>query len=260
MKTIMFDGEFPDFNMERELVLYCPLKFNYRAIDGIIVRIAPVGVGERRKCFMFPIQITVARKHSDSEAAFFKHWGKWKSSFAENNIDIEVEFLWITKEDPDTSEVTEENRDSRSGPMLKHPNYSTRNIPLDVVSPEISQRYKSALKHSTREISTTQAVSGLGEKPKPQGAVQNEPEQSEINNGREAMAGEQDDEGAAGQRCSLGSTAAEREGGTGEPAQSPPAGSSPLSDVPDDFDPSMSECSSPRLSDVPDDFDPSMSE
>ena len=52
MNTVMFKGDIPDFNRtEGDPVLYCPIDFNYRAIDGIIVRFF------EGKCYMFPLQI-----------------------------------------------------------------------------------------------------------------------------------------------------------------------------------------------------------
>src|SRR5436305_15045888 len=41
--VVLFSGNFPRFRTDitGETILYCPQKFNHRAIDGIIIRIGP---------------------------------------------------------------------------------------------------------------------------------------------------------------------------------------------------------------------------
>jgi len=40
MDTVMFSGDFPEFNRtEGDPVLYCPINFNYRGIDGLCTAI-----------------------------------------------------------------------------------------------------------------------------------------------------------------------------------------------------------------------------
>jgi hypothetical protein len=64
MAVDMFDQEYPQFNTNAtKPVLYCPVDFNYAAIDGIIVRFD--NSDEKKTCFMFPLQITVAKSHKN---------------------------------------------------------------------------------------------------------------------------------------------------------------------------------------------------
>ena len=159
----MFEEDYPDgINTECGLTLYCPLKFNLRAIDGIIIGFeTEVDKGKsktakrkskaaaerskvaaekskdvRRKCWMFPIQVTVAKSLSDSEGAFFNNWDTWARMIDLEKFDIEVQFIWITGKDSTTSEAGERQRDLRSAPRLTNPKYTTRNLPLRLVSPK----------------------------------------------------------------------------------------------------------------------------
>ena len=45
MKLIMFDDEYPTIKTEitGRPVLYCPKKYNYRIIDGLVVWVEPIG-------------------------------------------------------------------------------------------------------------------------------------------------------------------------------------------------------------------------
>src|SRR5271170_1938545 len=139
METVMFSGRFPLFSnrTEGDPVLYCPLDFNFRAIDGIIVRFAG------RKCFMFPIQITVAKRHSNSEEGFFSEWETWTKDL--NGLEIEPVFVWITKKDSEVDTVDAKYLSTRSGDKLIHPSYCRQKVPLERVNLKIWERYQRAL-------------------------------------------------------------------------------------------------------------------
>src|SRR5438045_1657097 len=115
MTVVIFEKEFPKFRIDLidTRVLYCPKKFNFRAIDGLIV--APKESQSRKKngktntktqqekpkLFMAPLQITLAREtHPDSHKKFFDKWKEWTKGLEQ--FDIEVEFMWITP-DPASS-------------------------------------------------------------------------------------------------------------------------------------------------------------
>jgi hypothetical protein len=74
--TVMFEEHFPASEIRSDLMFYCPLKFNYRGIGGIVVRF-DLSRGKKtckETCFMFPFHVTVAKSHSDSEQSFFGDW------------------------------------------------------------------------------------------------------------------------------------------------------------------------------------------
>jgi hypothetical protein len=134
MDTVMFSGVAPNFNTTKsDPVLYCPIDFDYRGIDGIIVRFA------EGKCFMFPLQITVAKSHSDSEEVFFREWSIWTNKL--NDFEIVVVFVWITEEDSEIDTVNAEHRSTNSGMKLIHPSYRRKKVPLKRVNLDIWERY-----------------------------------------------------------------------------------------------------------------------
>jgi len=70
-------------------ILYWPASFNFRAVDGILAYREKVN----KKAVVVGIQITIARRHSDSEMNFISCWKHWKSNMQCENI--ESRFLWI---------------------------------------------------------------------------------------------------------------------------------------------------------------------
>lgn len=66
MHRVVFSTDFPIFNDNHPMVLYTPYATNYPAIDAVVLRIDK----ETKTCALYPIQITVTTKHSDSEALF----------------------------------------------------------------------------------------------------------------------------------------------------------------------------------------------
>ena len=159
MDTVMFAGNFPTLEKKSNPVLYCPLKFNYRGIDAIIVRF-DYSRGkklDKNKCFMFPLQVIVAKSHTDSEQAFFDDWSLWSEGL--DDFDVVVEFLWITTEASSAANISGNSRSIRSGIRSGWPSYTRRNIHLLAVNPDIWARYQQALKKSKKQSSTYKTVS-----------------------------------------------------------------------------------------------------
>ena len=94
--AIFFENKFPSFDTTRdEPALYIPKAFNFRHIDGIIVQIENTK-DEKRKLFMFPLQITLRLdNHSDSRKGFFSEWTGWCENL--NKFDVVPEFVWISE-------------------------------------------------------------------------------------------------------------------------------------------------------------------
>ena len=148
MTIVIFEAEYPEFRIDltNTRVLYCPKKFNFRAIDGLIV--APresqsskkKGITntnteqEKPKLFMAPLQITLAPKtHSDSHGKFFNKWKEWTKGLEE--FDIEVEFMWITP-DPASSQD--------HLPKSLQPFHKERNVNFGEVNQDIWKHYQIA--------------------------------------------------------------------------------------------------------------------
>lgn len=78
--------------------LFVPTRFNYEAIDGIVAYLNKA----RKSLSLFPIQITIAKDHSDSEEKFFlKWWLKYVTAIHNRfgtDYSIFVTFVWIHKD------------------------------------------------------------------------------------------------------------------------------------------------------------------
>jgi len=108
-------------------VLHIPQIFNYKAIDGVIVKKEdPASEGNKQRLFIYLLRITVAEKHEDSHKKFFDQWKKWITILVE--FDVIPEFIWITKKGG------EEKRHLQTGQCPAH---TERNISISEVSKHI---------------------------------------------------------------------------------------------------------------------------
>ena len=90
MPMITYLG-FPTFDTNKKLALYVPSSYNFH---GVILRMDR----EQKRAYLFPLQVTVAKRHGDSEQSFFNDWHRWVQGF--ESFEVEVTFLWITANDP----------------------------------------------------------------------------------------------------------------------------------------------------------------
>jgi hypothetical protein len=92
---------------------------------------------------MFPLQITVAKSHTDSKGVFFSQWSKWTNKL--EDFEVVPVFIWVTKEDSEVETVDAEYRLTRLGRKLVHPSFRRQKIPLEMVNLDISERYQRVL-------------------------------------------------------------------------------------------------------------------
>ena len=170
MDIIIFRGATPNFRKDitNRPVLYRPhkFKFNFKGIDGVIVRIETrpklKGKGKgtqkrdaeekKRKLFMYPFQVTLAPdSHSDSRETFFNQYDKWIKYLKE--FDIVPEFLWIT---PKPSSLIEHGEKSRP----KWPAHRERYVSLEDVNKTIWSWYQRTLQD--KEMSGDTGTEGQG--------------------------------------------------------------------------------------------------
>jgi len=119
-----------------DLVLHLPGSFNFKTIDGVIVRKAgPKEDNAKKQLFVFPLQVTVAKKHKDSHATFFKEWKQWIHGLEE--FDVVPEFIWISEKGAD--DITHDE-------SSKWPAHLERNISLHTVNVRIGNLYNEAKK------------------------------------------------------------------------------------------------------------------
>lgn len=140
METIVFHGEFPEIKPDIKLALYCPLRPDFPAIDGLIVHFNK----ETKKCYMFPLQVTIRprKQHSNSENMFFRSWPLWIRNLAD--FDIEVQFVWVLKSVTPSTVLCQEEYHTLEGRRFLFPRYFRREIPLERVSQDIGQSLERA--------------------------------------------------------------------------------------------------------------------
>jgi hypothetical protein len=114
MELVMFDASFPNFRIDRQnTVLYCPWKYNFQGIDGIIV-----SIDGNQTAKILPIQTTLTlASHSDSHGTFMRKYYRW---------------------------IREHFKNSKRN----WPEHIERFIPLEDVNKDIWMRYQSALTKS----------------------------------------------------------------------------------------------------------------
>jgi len=134
MGVTLFQDDVPSFDTTKNgPVLYIPKVFNFRNIDGVIVRIGPKAKMKRRqqKLFIFPFQITLAPdKHSNSRPKFFSEWETWTESL--QKFDVVPEFVWIS---PKAAKVMKHKKNGQC------PAHVERYVPIERVSVEIWNWY-----------------------------------------------------------------------------------------------------------------------
>ena len=118
-KIIPFEGETTRLSVDEPLAYYVPLKFNKKAIDVLFVDINRYAQSAR----LVAVQITVAKRHKDSEVTFFAELKKWLPGLP--NFKVDTSFLWIHEGERGQSEVMEKLKVLRGGPVVFLPRHDT---------------------------------------------------------------------------------------------------------------------------------------
>jgi hypothetical protein len=131
-KIITFEGETTWLSADEPLAYYVPLKFNKKAIDVLFVSVDR----QAQSADLVAIQITVAKQHKDSEAAFFTELNMWLLRL--EGFEVNVSFLWIHEGKRGRSEVEEKLKESRGRTVLISPNHDTHWISVEQVDVELA--------------------------------------------------------------------------------------------------------------------------
>ena len=90
-KSIAFHGTNPQVDLEDGVSPYIP-KFNFRAVDAILVFMDK----RRDEAIVVGLQITIAERHSDSKAKFFRDW-QWRKTILECKR-VVFRFVWVVED------------------------------------------------------------------------------------------------------------------------------------------------------------------
>lgn len=117
------DNALPSLDMTRgTTTLYIPIRFNNKAIDGFILHLPKLKAGNTAK--LLPIQITIAKKHSDSVGAFLTDWAKWKNELQSYKVDLT--FVWIVEKGRNIGQLAEKERMTRTSTVEVRPERTMR--------------------------------------------------------------------------------------------------------------------------------------
>jgi hypothetical protein len=137
MSVVIFSSSFPGFRTDitEQPILYCPEKFNYPDIDGIIIRVGPQPMTrkDKQRLFMYPLQITLTPDtHEDSHKSFFDNYASWIDGLEE--YDVVPTFLWISPKvaSPKLHVPTDEN---------DWPTHCEEYVPISQVHPSLWANY-----------------------------------------------------------------------------------------------------------------------
>ena len=148
-----------EYSLEEGTTIYCPVQYHFRAIDALILRLFTVG--GKKKAAMFPLQITIARRHSDSPGKFFESWKDWSDAL--KDYEVEVHFLWITDDEYHSSKWFEKKTRPSRGAADENvisPDHTRHRIPLGVVSMDIANNLRRA--RERKGISSARTVAPEG--------------------------------------------------------------------------------------------------
>ncbi|KAK2799175.1 hypothetical protein FQN50_008564 [Emmonsiellopsis sp. PD_5] len=144
MKQIVFRA-CPTYNLESSLSLYIPRDYNHPAIDALVLHYQKTGDDEP-VAHLYPIQITIANRHKDSEEELFSKWDNWTRHLGD--CKIKVTFLRITStEDYESKCVVEKfpPLPGNSDPRLVHPECEVMYLPLSTMNTEAWKRARFGL-------------------------------------------------------------------------------------------------------------------
>jgi hypothetical protein len=113
-KGDLLEAIFPAGNYETFLIPADPF---FKDIDALYLKVDT----EKKTALVVPIQVTVAKKHKDSEAAFYSRWSDWQKFF--EGYELKTTFVWVVENEQAWVKKTEEIRTTRKNSKLISPEH-----------------------------------------------------------------------------------------------------------------------------------------
>jgi len=124
-----FTGTVTSLSIEKESTYYVPLMFNFKAIDALYVEVNQ----PQKTARLVAIQITVAKRHTDSAYKFFADWEAWTDSLTRSGFTITPLFLWIVENTRGKAEVEARLTELRQRRITVNPSYVAHWVMIDQV-------------------------------------------------------------------------------------------------------------------------------
>jgi len=113
-------------------MFFIPANPFFRDIDALYVK-----VDEKNKIvWIVPFQVTVAERHTDSEALFYSRWHAlaWTNRFG---YQVKTAFVWVVENQSSCTALEEETKITRSGSKLLSPEHIQIIITVADVNPTL---------------------------------------------------------------------------------------------------------------------------
>jgi len=137
-----FNNDKPNWNTlidndQHDCHLYLPSQFNYTNIDAAILHIKS---RKSKDAHLYLIQVTLAKKHKDSEMLFYqKQWQDWVHDLESNKWTLNSTFVWIDLKQPDEQLKQKKVLGLRSRDAEVHPEYTHRRVGLTSLDPRFER-------------------------------------------------------------------------------------------------------------------------
>jgi len=131
-KIVAFEGDSTTILQDEEHAYYVPLKFNFKAIDALYVHLDQ----KKKVVRLVAIQITVAKRHTDSEAAFYAGLAMWLHGLTA--FEITTEFLWIHEGQRGRVEVEEKIIKLRTKTHVNWPRHTVHWVSIEQVHKDLA--------------------------------------------------------------------------------------------------------------------------
>jgi len=133
---LAFSGSVAALSTDNPSIYCVPLKFNLKAIDVLYVAVDKA----ERTARVVAIQITVAKRHRDSAAAFFADWDQWTKLL--RGFTLEATFLWIVEDKRGKEEMKQTLITLRTRTITKSPVHSVSWVMIDQVDKDLGLTLK----------------------------------------------------------------------------------------------------------------------
>ncbi|KIX05228.1 uncharacterized protein Z518_06100 [Rhinocladiella mackenziei CBS 650.93] len=144
-------------NIKGRPVIYHPVEYNYKTLDGLIVLIEEAVNGQKEKLFLYPYQVTLHRKnHKDSHAIFFDNYDQWVAELRE--FEVVTEFIWFSADESLSSHhaavPASEGRTLKSGNVYQRPGWPAHKecvVNFGDLNTELWAKYQEAQEKAEKE-------------------------------------------------------------------------------------------------------------
>jgi hypothetical protein len=131
-QTVAFDTLTTRLSIDKPQAYYVPVRFNLKAIDLLFASIDL----QKKTAHIVPIQITVAKQHKDSEAAFFADQDTWLRGL--ENFKVKKSFVWIYH-GQGRKEVNRKLEELRRGTVQTNPDHKVFWVSIKRIDAELGK-------------------------------------------------------------------------------------------------------------------------